>query len=534
VICAAKEGRAVSEIQPTLISALPPSREQWRLTAGVMLLLVVLFLLALWFARVPLAKIDPFIPIVATLMFVNDSITSALLFAQFAILRSRAILVLANGYLFTALTIIPYALTFPGAFAPTGLLGAGRQAPPWLNTIWHVALPAAVIAYAVLANFAAKAPPVGATARRVIAASVAGMTILVCAMTWFITQHDELLPVFLVNDVEASIRNARLAGVAFTLLSGAAALLLCLRPRSILDLALMLVCVAWLLGSLLFTYVQTRFTVAWYAIRVFEMAAASFVLLLLLGESTVLYARLALSVIAHRREREGRMMSMDAVSAAIAHEIRQPLAAIAANASAGKRWLARIPPDINEARQNFDAIAADNHRSNEVIASVRALFAQTEPPRTVLDANELVRGTIALVRHELQERGIAVELDLATPSPRVSAHHGQLQEVLLNLVRNAADAMRDIADRTPVLRISSRPLAPNSIELSVADCGTGIDPKISERIFDPFFTTKTNGMGMGLALCRSIAEAHGGALSVSPRKPNGSIFRIVLPRADWT
>jgi hypothetical protein len=102
-------------------------------------------------------------------------------------------------------------------------------------------------------------------------------------MTWFITQYDELLPVFLVNDVEASIRNARLAGVVFTLLSGAAALLLLLRPRSILDLALLLVCMAWLLGSLLFTYVQTRFTVAWYAIRVFEMAAASFVLLLLLA-----------------------------------------------------------------------------------------------------------------------------------------------------------------------------------------------------------------------------------------------------------
>jgi signal transduction histidine kinase len=496
-----------------------------------MLVLVVLFLLALWFARVPLAKVDTFIPIVATLMFVNDSITATLLFAQFVILRSRAILVLANGYLFTALTIIPYALTFPGAFAPTGLLGAGRQAPPWFNTIWHVALPAAVLAYAVLANFAAKTPPVRASARRVIAASVAGVTGLVCAMTWFITQYDELLPVFLVNDVEASIRNARLAGVVFTLLSGAAALLLLLRPRSILDLALLLVCMAWLLGSLLFTYVQTRFTVAWYAIRVFEMAAASFVLLLLLGESTMLYARLVLSVLAQRREREGRMMSMDAMSAAIAHEVRQPLAAIAANASAGQRWLARTPPDIGEARQTLEAIAADSHRSSEIIHSVRALFAQTETSKAALDANELVRETIALVRGELQERRIAVELDLAMPPPRIWAHHGQLQEVLLNLVHNAADAMRDVADRTPLLRMSSRPLAQNGVELSVADCGTGIDPKISERIFDPFFTTKTNGMGMGLAICHSIVESHGGMLSVSPGKPHGSVFRVVLPRA---
>jgi signal transduction histidine kinase len=440
----------VSKIQPPLISALPPSREQIRLTAGVMLVLVV---------------------------------------------------------------------------------GAGRQAPPWFNTIWHVALPAAVIAYAVLANFAAKAPPVRATARRVIVASVAGVTILVCAMTWFITQHDGLLPVFLVNDVETSIRNARLAGVAFTLLSGAAALLLWLRPRSILDLALLLVCVAWLLGSLLFTYVQTRFTVARYAIRVFEMAAASFVLLLLLGESTMLYARLALSVFAQRREREGRIMSMDAMSAAIEHEMRQPLAAIAANASAGQRWLQRIPPDIDEACQTFEAIAAASHRSSETIHSVRALFTPTEAPKVALDPNELVHETISLVRGDLQERRIAVELDLVTPPLRVWAHHGQLQEVLLNLVHNAADAMRDIADRAPVLRMSSRPLAPNGVELSVADCGSGIDPKIGERIFDPFFTTKTNGMGMGLAICRSIVESHGGTLSVSPGKPHGSIFRVVLPRA---
>jgi len=234
-------------------------------------------------------------------------------------------------------------------------------------------------------------------------------------------------------------------------------------------------------------------------------------------------------VLAQRREREGRLMSMDAMTAAIEHEIRQPLGAIVANANAGRRWLGRAPPDLEEARMAFDAIANDGHRSSEVIHSMRSMFGKHEEGGTALDANELIHETLALVRGELQNMSIAVDLELAPQLPKVSAHRGQLQQVILNLITNAADAMRTATDRAAVLRVKSMPYESNGIEVTVADSGPGIDPKVIDRIFDAFFTTKSNGMGMGLAICRSIVEAHGGTLSASPGVPHGAEFHIVLP-----
>src|SRR5262249_37768024 len=152
-------------------------------------------------------------------------ITATLLFAQFSMLRSRALLILANGYLFTALTIIPYALTFPGAFAPTGLLG-GRQSPPWFNSLWHIGLPAAIIAYVLLSNVPTSIRLVRTSARFAILTSVAGVTALVCIFSWFITAHDELIPALLRNDLEATDLIVKLIGVIFLALSGTAALLL--------------------------------------------------------------------------------------------------------------------------------------------------------------------------------------------------------------------------------------------------------------------------------------------------------------------
>src|SRR5262245_44450638 len=188
---------------PSLVATLPPTREQTWAALVISVLLIVLFLLALWFAPVQLNRVDSFIPMVATVMLLTDSITATLLFAQFSMLRSRALLVLANGYLFTALTIIPYALTFPGAFAQTGLFG-GRQSPPWFNTLWHIGLPAAIIAYVLLSNAPAGMRLVRASTRSAILASAAGVTVLVCVLSWFITAHDELVPALLRNDVEAT------------------------------------------------------------------------------------------------------------------------------------------------------------------------------------------------------------------------------------------------------------------------------------------------------------------------------------------
>jgi PAS domain S-box-containing protein len=221
--------------------------------------------------------------------------------------------------------------------------------------------------------------------------------------------------------------------------------------------------------------------------------------------------------------------TLAAMSAAIAHEIRQPLGAIVTNANAGLRWLDRTVPDLDEARDTLKHIAADGHRASEVIQSVRAMFAKGDHAENILDTNDLIRETIAIAHGELEAAKVDVQLELAGHLPLISAHRGQLQQVVLNIITNAADSMRTIDDRPRVLRVRSMASEPKGVAVSVQDSGAGIDPKNIDRIFDAFFTTKTNGMGMGLAICRSIVEAHGGNLLVSQGVPHGSVFHIVLP-----
>jgi signal transduction histidine kinase len=222
-------------------------------------------------------------------------------------------------------------------------------------------------------------------------------------------------------------------------------------------------------------------------------------------------------------------VSLATMSAAIAHEIRQPLGAIVTNANAGLRWLDRPQPDLGEVRESLRHIVGDGHRASEVIQSVRAMFTKSEHPGTALDTNDLIRETVAMANVDLDASRVVVDLELADELPLITAHKGQLQQVILNIVTNAIDSMRTINDRVRMLRVRSRPFDSNGVAVSVQDSGTGIDPQNVDRIFDAFFSTKTNGMGMGLAICRSIVEAHGGRLSVSAGVPHGSVFHIVLP-----
>jgi PAS domain S-box-containing protein len=224
-----------------------------------------------------------------------------------------------------------------------------------------------------------------------------------------------------------------------------------------------------------------------------------------------------------------RRATLAAMLAAIAHEIKQPLAAIVSNASAGSRFLSKTPPIVDDACIAFKAIAADAFRADEIIQSVRAMFSQSDEMLTPLDVNELIRQTIRLVRGELETARIAIQLELASQLHIISAHRGQLQQVVLSLVTNAVDAMRTITERSRVLKVKSEAVEMDHIAISVEDSGTGIDPKNMDQIFDAFFTTKSNGMGMGLAVCQSIVEAHGGTLSASTGVPYGSVFRIALP-----
>jgi PAS domain S-box-containing protein len=227
--------------------------------------------------------------------------------------------------------------------------------------------------------------------------------------------------------------------------------------------------------------------------------------------------------------RVSRQLTMGAITASIAHEVNQPLAAIVSSGNAGLRWLSSSPPNLNEAAAALRRIVSDGHRAGQVIEAVRAMFKKDADKKTLLDINDVVRDVFGLLRVELQKHDIAVQYRLAEETPQVLADPVQLQQIFLNLVMNAIEATSLVVDRPRTLRVSSEHHDRAGVSITLEDSGTGIDPKNIDRIFQPFFTTKSNGMGMGLSICRSIIEAHRGSLSAFAAHPHGTAFRVTLP-----
>jgi signal transduction histidine kinase len=224
--------------------------------------------------------------------------------------------------------------------------------------------------------------------------------------------------------------------------------------------------------------------------------------------------------------RVSRLATMGAMVASIAHEIRQPLAAVVANSHAGTRWLAREEPNLDEVRTALESIGENGHRANEVITSISAMFKKNPDRRVPVNVNDVVNDVLNLSRGELQSRKISLHTKLTPDLPRVSGDPVQLREVLLNLTMNAAEAMTTTDLR--VLAIASM-LEADGVKITVEDSGIGIDAKNTEQIFEAFFTTKTTGMGMGLAICRSIIASHDGRLWATPGNSCGTVFHVALP-----
>ena len=231
------------------------------------------------------------------------------------------------------------------------------------------------------------------------------------------------------------------------------------------------------------------------------------------------------------REREGRLLTMNAMSASIAHEISQPIGAMMASAEAALLWIAKEPPELGETRASVERIAIDGRRASEVIASVRNLFRRDGAASEPIDVNDLVREILAIEEDELRHQGISVGTDLASVA-KVSCDRTQLHQVILNLVTNAIQAMSPVTDRPRVLWVQTAVRPPGEALIGVADSGIGIDRDSLDRIFEPFFTTKSRGMGLGLWLCRRIVENHHGRLTASSDPGRGSRFEIVLPTAS--
>jgi signal transduction histidine kinase len=217
------------------------------------------------------------------------------------------------------------------------------------------------------------------------------------------------------------------------------------------------------------------------------------------------------------------------MAASISHEVKQPLAALAMTGMAAKLFLERAPPDLEEVRSALDAMANDSQRASEILDNVRALFGSVAQRCRPVNVNEMVLGALRVLGPELEERRIALRTEFILERPLVMGHKGQLQEVIINLARNAIEAMDAIKDQNRVLHIKTQRNDRDAITVLVNDTGPGIDPKKLDGIFEAFVTTKAGGMGLGLAICRTIIERHGGQLTATSDGKRGASFKFVLP-----
>jgi C4-dicarboxylate-specific signal transduction histidine kinase len=226
-----------------------------------------------------------------------------------------------------------------------------------------------------------------------------------------------------------------------------------------------------------------------------------------------------------------RVATVGQLTASIAHEVKQPIAATVGNAEAALRWLGHQPANLDEVRDALSRIVKEGRRASEVIGRIRALVAKAPPLTDRLDINEAIREVIELTRGETVKNDVTVRADLADGLPFIHGDRVQLQQVLLNLIINAVEAMAEVSEGARELLIRTGEAEAGYMLVAVRDSGPGLDPKHVERPFETFYTTKASGMGLGLTICRSIVEAHGGRLWASTNEPRGAVFHFTLPVA---
>jgi signal transduction histidine kinase len=241
------------------------------------------------------------------------------------------------------------------------------------------------------------------------------------------------------------------------------------------------------------------------------------------------HAEVALREAQAELARVARLTTMGELAASIAHEINQPLTAIVNNGGAGLRWLNRETPNLDEVRGTLSSMVSDAMRAGEVIRGLRALAKKSGPQLTTLDVDDAVHEVLALTHSEVQRHGVLLRTDLTASEHPVMGDRVQLQQVLLNLILNGIEAMSTVTERAKELTVSSAPTDDGNVVISVEDTGAGLEPAVAQRVFEPFVTTKAGGLGMGLSICRSIIDAHGGRMWVSPGAAHGTAFHFAVP-----
>jgi signal transduction histidine kinase len=353
---------------------------------------------------------------------------------------------------------------------------------------------------------------------------------LVCALTWLVTTGDQFMPRLFLDDLSSTSLNYYAAGI-LVLISLLLLLLMWVRRTSALDVWIMVVICMLISEMTLVAFgLTSRFYLGWYVSRSLAVAVSTVVLIALLSETMRLHVALAHANIMLERERRNKLLNLQVATSSIAHEVRQPLSAVVSRAAAGRRWLERNPPDVSMARESFDHVEQAGLRANEVLASVRRLFQDTDRELESIDVNNLVLEGLQLLREHLNDHSIKTDIKLASEPLLVMGHRLQLQEVILNVVNNAIDAMAHIKVDRRTLKVRTKSKGDKTIVIEIDDSGRGIDADRLDQIFEPFVTTKSGGMGLGLAICSTIIQRHGGQLTASSGGENrGSLFKISLP-----
>src|SRR5882757_7485507 len=505
---------------PLIIANMPATGQQKAVAVGVAVLLIVAAAVIAPFAHIQLARVDAFIPVLQTSLCLADLITAALLFAQYSIQPQRALLALASGYMCSGSFAFLQTLAFPGGYAPAGLIGDGPNSPAWIYVLWHTTFPGAILVYA-LSKDAPRAARPGRPAVTAIAITIACVLATIAVLTWIVTTKTEYLPNFYPSDASLQTLFGNQVNLALLLWGATALTVLFARRHTILDLWLMvtlLACMPNFLVAMIGSSV--RFTIGWYAARCFVLVGSCMLLTVLLIETMLLYSRLASAITLQRRERTNRLLSVEAATGAIAHELGAPLGAIALNANTALSQLRSTPRQLEDILSDIEA---DSHRAAAIVSSIREMTTKTLHRSALTSAEDVGQLALRLLKHDLLINEVSVTAEFQDNLPEVQIDGMELQQVLLNLVRNAIDAMNSSLPEARRLRLKSSFDGQSTVLMSVQDSGPGISAADRERIFDPFFTTKPGGMGLGLAISSTLVANHGGKLRLVKSDSDGSI-----------
>ncbi|WP_409192632.1 MASE4 domain-containing protein [Bradyrhizobium sp. RDM4] len=526
---AAAEAQDDEQEFPLVIANMPATPRQKAWAVGVAVLLFVVAALIAPFARIQLDQINGFVPVLQTALALAELITAALLFAQFAIQPQRALLALASGYVSSGSFAFLQTLAFPNGYAPAGVIGDGLDSPAWLYVLWHTAFPAAILVYGFTKDHSRAGRP-GRPAIVAIAITIGCIAIALAGLTWIVTEKAEYLPSFYLSDVRHQTALGNQVNLILLLWNITALALLFVRLRTILDLWLMVTLLAYLPNFLVAIIGSSvRFTIGWYAARGFVLIGSCMLLTVLLIETMFLYSRLASVIALQRRERANRLLSIDAVTGAIAHELRSPLGAISLNASTGLSYLQAASPELEDLENILCDIEADANRAAVIISSIREMTIKTAHGGASTNVEDVAELALRLLKHDLLANRVSLATEFQGNIPPVAMDGTELQQIVLNLCKNAIDAMNSVPADQRRLRIRTGLDGGTTVHLSVEDSGAGVSPQHQQRIFDPFFTTKQEGMGLGLAISSNLAARCGGKLRLVKSDVKGSVFELEMP-----